>query len=175
MFRRREQIAHFLPDAIETRAKFAAFIRRNVLLRKIDRGFHMREHLDQLCANGSDLGAEPSFQLLIRGAKREIALGANQIHDRFGLCQIHLAVQECALGEFARPRRACPGMETGFENAGRYENSTVATDLHQIFTRITGRGAMDREHDLVDQSIRFEDLAPSLGVRWKFRWLLLPR
>ena len=143
LFGRREQIAHYLPDGIETRAQFAAFIRRDVFLRKIDCGFHMRQHFDQLCADGSDLRTKPSFQLLIGGAKREIALGADQIHDRFGLRQIHLAVQEGALGEFARSRRACASMEAGLENARRHKDSTVAADLDQIFTRVTGGRTMD--------------------------------
>ena len=64
----------------------------------------------------ADLVAEPAFQLFGGGAKREIGLRADQIHHRFGLGQIHFAVQKCALGEFARPRRARAGVQTGFEH-----------------------------------------------------------
>ena len=58
---------------------------------------------------------------------------------------------------------ARPGVETGFENAGRHENSAVAADLDQVFARITGRRAMNREHDLIDQSIALRRSRPAVG------------
>ena len=121
-----------------------------------------------------DLRAEPAFQLLGRGAQREIGLRADQVDDRLGLRQIHLAVQKGALGKFARPRGACSGAQTGFEHARRHQNSAVTADLDQIFAGVTGRRAMHREHDLIDHSIRFDDLAEALDVRWKLGRLPFP-
>ena len=65
----------------------------------------------ELPANRFDLGAETAFELFVRGTQRQIGPGADQIDDRFGLGQIHLPVEEGALGEFPRPRRRAPRLE----------------------------------------------------------------
>jgi len=106
-----------------------------------------------------------------RGAKRQIGPGPDQIHDGFGLRHIHLAIQESALGKLAWLRHARAAVKTRFEDARRDENSTVTTDLDQIFPGITGRRAMDREHDLIDHALGFDDLTQPLRVRRELRGL----
>ena len=66
----------------------------------------MRDECDQLFAQLRDAFAEPAFELLGGRAQREIGLRADQVDDRFGLGEIHLAIEVSALGKFAWPRRA---------------------------------------------------------------------
>src|SRR6266487_6511856 len=103
----------------------------------------MREQRDQSVADLPDLIAEPAFELLRGGAEGQISPGANQIDHGFRLGEIHFSVQERALSKFAGPRCPCPCAQTGLQYFRGNERATMATDLHQVFARVTGGRAMD--------------------------------
>ena len=127
------------------------------------------DKIDNRIANLPNLPTKPALELFGGGSKREIGLGPNQIDDGLGLGQVHLAVQECALGEFAAARAARPRAQAGFEHARGDEGAAVTTDLNQIFARVTDGRAVDRHHDLVDQVAGvIDDLAKVLELRRQF-------
>src|SRR5205823_7130901 len=97
---------------------------------------------DQFIADFPDLIAESAFELFGRRTQRQISSCADQIDYRLGLSQVHLAVEKCALGEFARTRCPGPCTQTSFENFCGNEGAAVATDFHQIFTGVTSRCTM---------------------------------
>ena len=86
-------------------------VRRQIFLGEIDRGFKMGLSAQQL---GSPLLIEPaqmSFQLGQSLPALSIGIGIDQIGDRLGLGQIHLAGFEGAAGEIARFGRAKPQLQ----------------------------------------------------------------
>ena len=103
----------------------------------------MRQQRDQFVANIPDLVAEPSFELLGSRPQRQIGAGTNQINHGLGLGEVHFAVQKCALGELAGPRGARTRLQARFQDLRGNQCATMATDLDQIFTRVTGRRAMN--------------------------------
>ena len=125
----------------------------------------MRQDRDQFVADLSDLFAKPAFELFSGRAERQISARANQIDHGLGLGEVHFAVEKRALSEFAGTRRPCACAQTSFKNFRGNERATVATDLHQIFARVTGGRAMDRKHRLIDRFIfRPENFAQMLNV-----------
>ena len=62
-----------------------------------------------------DLRAEPAFELLGRGAEREIGLRADQIDDGFGLGQVDLPLRKArSVNSPGRAARA-PARKTSFQ------------------------------------------------------------
>src|SRR6185437_15077037 len=95
-----------------------------------------------------------------------------QIDYGFGLRQIHFPMEECAFGKFTRPRSAGAGLKTTLQHSRGDQDATVASDLHQVFTSVTGRCAMHRQHHLVHQTVLIMNLTEMLNVRRKGRWSL---
>ena len=174
MIARREKCRDIFLRARQARAKLRRLHRARCL---------RRENRSTLrCARAIRPGRREScgwlsrvaFELLGRGAQSEIGLRADQIDHRLGLRQIHLAVQESALGKFAGARGARSRAQASLQDARRHENTTVATDLDQIFAGVTVRRAMHREHHLVDDAVFLDDFAEVLDVRLELGRLLLP-
>ncbi len=84
--------------------------------RKINGSFEVGEKIDKGVADRLDFFTELTLELFGGGAQCKIGACANQIDDRLGLSEIHLAVQKRALGKFARSRAACARAQTCFQN-----------------------------------------------------------
>ena len=130
----------------------------------------MGEKIDQVAANICDFFTKLALELFGGGAQCQIGTSANQVDHGFGLGQVHFAIEKSALGEFSGTCSTRTRAETSFENFRRHQCSTMAANLDKIVAGVTGRRAMDRHHDLVDQVSGFaDDLAQMLHVRGKFR------
>src|SRR5262249_47837247 len=105
-----------------------------------------------------------------RRAQSQIGLRADQIDYGLGLSEVHLAIEEGALSEFARAPRARTSAQARFEDRCGNQRSSMATDLDQILSSVTGRRAVDRKHYLIDQSaVQPKNPAKMLHVRFKSR------
>src|ERR1700719_670533 len=173
LVRRGEQVCNFSANRIKSGAKLSAFVRSDPFFGEVNRGFDLRDKINKCVADFLDSRAKPAFELLGGRAQGEIGFGTNQIDDRLGLSEIHLAVEKSALGKFARPCAARPRAQTSFENFGADQCAAVTTDLDQIFARVSGWCPMDRYHHLIDQASLFiGNFAKMLYMRSGFRWLL---
>jgi hypothetical protein len=116
------------------------------------------------------LFSEPAFKLFGGRAQSEIGLRADQIDHRLGLSEVHFAVEKGALGEFARTCRAGTGAHARLKDLCGNQRSSVATDLDQILSGVTGRRAVDSKHHLIDKSaFVVKNLAKVLHARLKLR------
>src|SRR4030095_7118225 len=97
----------------------------------------------------------------------------DQVNYRLGLSEVHFTVEKGALCEFTWTRRARTGAQALFKDLCRTQRSSVATDLDQILSGVTGRRTMDRKHYLIDQPALWpKNLAKMLHARLEFRWRL---
>ncbi len=117
-------------------------IRGDVFVGKINVSFDMCQHGDEGLAELGNFFAQPSTHSGESSREREVGLGCDQVHDTFGLGQVHLAIQKSSLGELACFR------ESGAGGAGSGEyffydgGIAVAGDLEHVFAR-EGAGAME--------------------------------
>ena len=117
----------------------------------------------------SSFFAEASFELLGGGAEGEVGLGADEVHDGLGLGEVHLAIEECALGEFAGLRGARASGEEELQDAAGDEDAAVAGDLDDVLAGVAGGGAEEGEEDVVDDGGAVEDFAELLEARLTLR------
>ena len=125
---------------------------------EIQRRFNQHAQMDERIAKGVDFTGELACQGAAGAAGGGFGAGVNQVSHGLGLGQIHLVVQEGALGEFARARdthagqtgRACGriGGQTRL-NAARqqqlqHHRPAVGLQLQHVFT---GVGMGGREVD----------------------------
>ena len=165
----REESGDAFLHAVQSRAKFCAFIGANPFFGKIDRSLDVREQFSQIVANPPDGGAKAAFELFRRGTQRKVGLRADQIHHRFRLRQVHFPIQESAFGEFAATRSPRSRPQTSRQDASGHEHTAVATNLDHIFAGVAVRSAMHREHHLVDHAIVLNNFAELLDVRLETR------
>ena len=76
----------------------------------------MREDAEQFLADLANVVTEPSLELLVGGLECQLGPRPDQIHHRLRLGQIHLPIEEGALGEFAWFGEACACGEDGFQD-----------------------------------------------------------
>ena len=138
----------------------------DLFLRKIQRGLNQHAQMHQGVAQGVNFARKLAGQGPAGAAGGGFRAGINQVSHRLGLGQIHLVVQESALGEFAgarnanarQPRRtrgriAC---QTRF-NAARqqqlqHHRPAMGLQFQHVFTRVGFWGReMDRQ-PLVDDA-----------------------
>ncbi len=165
--------------SVEATAQPFALVRRDVLVGKIDRRFHVGEQIDEAIPNFADCRAETALELFGRGTEREIGPRADHIDHGFGLREVHLAVPERALRELTRAGRARPRLQARLQHAGRHEHAPMAADLHQVVAGVAVRGAMHGEHHLIDEPVGVSNpgsnnLAEVLDVRLELRRCLFP-
>ena len=147
--RGRKQPAHRRRQIIDPLQQRLATLRINPLLRKIDERFEVSDRGQQFLAQTLDHPAQPSFQLPRRGPRGRFTARIDQVHHRFGLGQIHLAVEEGTLREFARRGRPRPGGKQGGEHGLRHDHAAMTADLHHVLTGVAARCAEHGEQHLV--------------------------
>jgi hypothetical protein len=76
--------------------------------------------------------------------------GVDEIGHRLGLRQVHLAIQEGALGELARLGHAGAVIEQALQHHLRREVAPVARDLDEVFPGGGIGRAEDGDDDLID-------------------------
>ena len=130
--------------------KGGAGVGRNVFLRKIDVSFDVGEDVDQGLAEGFGFAADDAGELFVSGTNGEGALGMDEVHDGLGLSEIHFAVEEGALSEFARFGMAGSGLEKGFKHALGHEDAAVALEFECGLARVTCAAMKEDDDALVE-------------------------
>jgi hypothetical protein len=74
----------------------------------------------------------------------------DEVHDGLGLSEIHFAVEEGALGEFARFGMAGTGFEEGFQETLSYQNAAVALEFKGGFATVTSAAVKEDDDALVE-------------------------
>ena len=145
-----EQAAGVGEEIGKAALKGGAGVGRNVFLRKIDVGFDVGEDVDQGLAEGFGFAADDAGELFVGGTNGEGALGMDEVHDGLGLSEIHFAVEESALGEFARFGMAGTGFEEGFQETLSDQNAAVALELKGGFASVTSAAVKEDDDALVE-------------------------
>ena len=99
-------------------------------------------------------------------------MGRDQIHHALGLSEVELAVEKCALGEFAGCGHHRAAFEKAAEHFTRHEDAAVPGELDAGFAGETSRRTKDREQAIIDRhAIGADDLAmprEAVGLRRGF-------
>lgn len=113
--------------------------RRDVFIWEVDEGFDVGEHGDDLLLHGGGFATDGSAELLVGGPEGKGALRVNQVHDGLGLGEVHFAIKEGPLGEFAGFCRARTAGEETIQNALGDEHAAVTVELDDVLARVAGR------------------------------------
>ena len=131
-------------DLLHPLAQSRSALRIDPLLGKVDESLEVSHALQKLAAQGIDLLAEATLELPGSGLRRTGRLGADEIHDRLGLGEIELAVQERPLGELPRPRHAGTGRKHRGKDARSHQGSSMPADLDEILACVAPGIAKNR-------------------------------
>src|SRR5690349_18506713 len=95
-----------------------------------------RFEADELLADTGESSREPTLDLVHGRSSHRLVLSIHEVPDRFGLHEVELAVEICALRELARScgPRAC-ALERADETR-RNEDAPVGRDLDEILSGI---------------------------------------
>jgi hypothetical protein len=146
LFGRIEQGAGAGEELIEAGLEGGAGVGGDVFLGEVDVGFDVGEDVDERGAEGFGFAPDGTGELFVGGADGEGALGVDEVHDGLGLGEVHFAVEEGALGEFAGFGRAGTGFEEGFEDALGDEQAAVALEFDGMFAGVAG-GVVEEDGD----------------------------
>ena len=125
--------------------------------------------MEQLVAQGGQFPTESAAHLVHGHAMGGSRGRGDEVGHRFGLAQIHLAVQESTLGVFPRSggTASLPDKELHhlLENVAR----TVAGDFRRVFSRVGMRASEKADQHFVDNlSFRTKDVAEGEGIGFAF-------
>ena len=129
-----------------------------LFFRKIQGRLHQHAQVHQGIAQAVDLGGKRPAQAGCGAAGGRFGAGVDQVGNGLGLRQIHLAVQKCALAEFAGPRHAQARedfalpteRDRDFQGSGQQtlqnHRPTVGLQLQHVFaSKGMGRGEIERQ------------------------------
>ena len=88
-----------------------------------------------------------------------ISLSTNQIHDSFGLGQVHTTIQEGTFGKFSRFGHTSTRTDKELKNFIGYSDTTMSVNLHHILTRKGLRCTHNTDHDFINGFIIFDNMA----------------
>ena len=109
------------------------------MLRIIQRCFNKCRVIQDLLAHLFNFSLYTSFELTHGASQRILILRCDYIDHRLCLGKIHLSIQKCALGKFSRFCRSGPVFDHSFQNLSHHKCSSMAVDLHGIFSRKSSR------------------------------------
>ena len=87
-----------------------------------------------------------------------ISLSTNQIHDSFGLGQVHTTIQEGTFGKFSRFGHTSTRTDKELKDFIGYSDTTMSVDFNNI---LTGKGLWcthNTDHDFINGFIIFHDM-----------------
>ena len=140
-------------DLADLAIELLACARVNAFFRKIDVGFEMGDDPEQKTSDLLDLATEAARELFLGEAQGERGAGADDIHDRFGLGQVHLAIEKCSSREFSGLGRAGPCRSTASRMPGGDQHASMAMEFCHIFSRVAARRAKDDSHALIQLAL----------------------
>ena len=104
----------------------------DLLVRKVDRGLDVDPQIREQRLKLADARRELALHGAHGRARGRRGAGIDQIGDRLGLRDVDLAVQEGALAELARPRRAAAELERAPHQHVEHEDAAVALQLQHV-------------------------------------------
>ena len=113
-----------------------------VLVGKVDRRLDVAAQFYQRRFQTRNLGRELAAERIERRARSSRRTGADQVGHRLGLRQIELVVQERALRELSRPRRARAELEAALNQQRHHHRPAVPVQLQHV---LAGEGTRRRE------------------------------
>ena len=141
-----EQGAGAGEELVEAGLEGGAGVGGDVFFGEVDVGFDVGEDVDERRAEGFGFATDGTGELFVGGADSEGALGVDEVHDGLGLGEVHFAVEEGTLGEFAGFGRAGTGFEEGLEDALGDEEAAVALEFDGVFASVAG-GVVEEDGD----------------------------
>ena len=134
-----------------------AFEELDLLLREIQRRLDQHPQRQQLLGQHADLLGEDTLQGPGGRAGGLLGTRLDQVGHRFGLRQVHLVVEEGALGELAGPREPQAGVGTGFEHALQqhlhHDGAAVALQLEHGLAGVGMRRREKGQHRAIDWTL----------------------
>ena len=85
-----------------------------------------------------------------------ISLSTNQIHDSFGLSQVHTTIQEGTFGKFSRFGHTSARTNEELKDFIGYSDTTMGVDFYDILTRKGLRCTHDTDHDFINGLLIFD-------------------
>ena len=149
--RRFEKIARLLCQRLNVSRKLWRAEEIDFFLGKIERGFEPRAHAHDRIEQRLHAIGKFALETSHRGACASFAAAGDQIGDRFGLRQIELAVEKCAFGEFAGPRRTSAESERATQKLVEHDRTSVRMKFDDILAgerprrrEVNGETAIER-------------------------------
>ena len=162
-----DNLLHAGGDGLELRAvgKLQVLVVAEVQLQ-----LHERGEMQELVAQLGQLAAEASAHLVHGHAVGGGRGRGDEVGHGFGLAQVHLSVEEGALGVFARPCGAAPLADEQLHHLLEDVGRAVAGYLHRVLARVRMGCAEEADQHFVHHFARGrEDLAEGQGVGGPFR------
>ena len=88
-----------------------------------------------------------------------ISLSTNQIHDSFGLGQVHTTIQEGTLGKFSRFGHTSTRTDKELKNFIGYSDTPMCVDFYDILTCKGLWCTHNTDHDFINNFIIFDNMA----------------
>ena len=141
-----------------------------VLVRIVEDGVEMAHEVREPVVDGGN-GVPERAAHLARGVGGGVRrLRVDEVHDGFGLGEVHAAVEEGALCKFAGPGLPCPGGEQGLEARGQHGGGAVALQLHGVLTGVAaGSAGVDGQHLVDDAALDVQQCAARQRAVGRFR------
>ncbi len=124
------------------------------LIRKIERRFEASDKIKETGINCSNLRGECALELIECDTRLQRCHRVDQVRHGLRLNQIHLAVHECAQGEFARPRQSGPSVDRALQYLPQDDRAAMRAQLDHVLACVGTRRRKPRRDHLVDWSLR---------------------
>jgi len=130
----------------------------DVLLAEVELELHQGGILDEGGAEGVDLVAEPTPELLQGEAVGPGVICVNEIANRLGLGEVPLAMEKGALGEFPWQGRPATGVNQALHQPSDDEGTAVDVAFHHVFAREALRPPEGQDQRLVEGTVAIHEL-----------------
>lgn len=140
-------------------------------LLQVEPGLQVGAQVRRILVEGVEPAPEDAVELGPRGPRGPDGAGRDEIGDRLGLGQVHLAVEEGAAREFAGAGRTRPGGQDGVQETPGRRAPAMPLKLHDLLPRVTARGLED-EHDALVEDLprpRVDKAGKTEGARLRRR------
>ena len=135
---------------------------------KISARLQQRQHARQPVGNPLHKPGYAALQLPHGRPRRRFAVGADQLHHRFGLRQVDASVQKRPLRELPGLRHARAQRQRPVQHRRRAHRAAVTVDLGHVLAGVGGRRAHQHRHHLVQRlAVRAGNVAVHQPVGFK--------
>ena len=126
----------------------------DVLIGEIDGRLELGGNPDQLFPHRLQLPRESPGEVSQRPPEARLGARRDQVRNRFGLNEVHPAVQKGAPRELARPGRRSAAIDQEPQDRAEREGAAVAVNLGDVLARVGVRAGHNRQETLVEDFAR---------------------